>query len=58
MLAFSEADSRVHVHMWHDGDILLWDNRALIHKASDTPKGEFSKSYRIGIYDGLPFYSN
>jgi taurine dioxygenase len=55
---FTENEERVHVHTWRSGDILLWDNRSLIHKASDTPKGEMSSSYRIGVYDGLPFYSN
>jgi taurine dioxygenase len=55
---FTEAEDRVHVHPWEEGDILLWDNRMVIHKASDTPKGERSSSYRIGVYDGLPFYVN
>jgi taurine dioxygenase len=58
LFEFSEAETRVHTHRWEEGDILLWDNRMLIHKASDTPKGEMSSSYRIGVYDGLPFYTN
>ena len=57
VFAFIERPQHVHVHRWQDGDILLWDNRTLIHRASDTPAGEQSSSYRIGIYDGLPFYS-
>ena len=57
LFAFIERPQHVHVHRWQDGDILLWDNRTLIHRASDTPAGEQSSSYRIGIYDGLPFYS-
>jgi taurine dioxygenase len=57
LFAFIERPQHVHVHRWQDGDILLWDNRTLIHRASDTPAGEPSSSYRIGIYDGLPFYS-
>jgi taurine dioxygenase len=56
LFAFVEQEAAVHVHTWRDGDILLWDNRTLIHRASDTPPGELSSSYRIGIYDGLPFY--
>jgi taurine dioxygenase len=56
LFAFIEQESHIHTHTWKDGDILLWDNRSLIHRASDTPPGESSSSYRIGIYDGLPFY--
>jgi taurine dioxygenase len=57
LFAFIEQASHVHTHVWMDGDVLLWDNRSLIHRASDTPPGESSSSYRIGIYDGLPFYA-
>ncbi|MBF2047254.1 MAG: TauD/TfdA family dioxygenase [Elainella sp. C42_A2020_010] len=56
LLAFIQRDEHIYTHTWKEGDILLWDNRMLLHKASSVPKGEFSKSYRIGIYDGLPFY--
>jgi taurine dioxygenase len=58
LFAFVERDDHVHTHRWEEGDILLWDNRPLLHKASNTPKGEKSSSYRIGIYDDLPFYVN
>nr|QKW93945.1 alpha-ketoglutarate-dependent taurine dioxygenase [Vitiosangium cumulatum] len=55
---FIEREDHIHTHTWCYGDILLWENRALLHKAGDTPKGEQSMSYRIGVYDDLPFYSN
>lgn len=58
LFAFIEKPEHVHVHTWQYGDVLLWDNRSLLHKASDTPKGEQSCSYRIGVYDGVPFYVN
>jgi taurine dioxygenase len=57
LFAFIEKPEHVYVHPWRYGDILLWDNRSLIHKASDTAKGEQSCSYRIGIYDHVPFYA-
>ena len=57
LFAFIEQEAHVHVHTWKEGDMLLWDNRTLIHRASDTPAGERSSSYRIGIYDGFPFYT-
>ncbi|MEO1374687.1 MAG: TauD/TfdA family dioxygenase [Cyanobacteria bacterium J06635_10] len=56
LFAFIERDEHIHTHIWKDGDILLWENRTLNHMASTVPKGENSVSYRIGIYDGLPFY--
>lgn len=58
LIAFTQRDEHVHTHRWEDGDLLLWDNRQLLHKASTTPRGESSVSYRIGVYDGLPFYTN
>lgn len=56
LFAFIEQPQYMHTHRWELGDILLWDNRYLLHRAGDTPKGEKSVSYRIGIYDDLPFY--
>jgi taurine dioxygenase len=46
----------VHRHPWGEADVLLWDNRQLLHMASTVPPGEPSVSFRIGVYDGLPFY--
>jgi taurine dioxygenase len=53
---FSEQPEFVHTHHWEEGDLIIWDNRYLNHKASTTKPGELSKSYRIGIYDAFPFY--
>ncbi|NEP55459.1 MAG: TauD/TfdA family dioxygenase [Symploca sp. SIO2G7] len=56
LFSFIERDEHIHTHVWKDGDILLWENRTLNHKASTVLEGETSVSYRIGIYDSLPFY--
>lgn len=56
LFEFIERKENIHTHTWKDGDILLWENRTLNHMASTVPKGENSVSFRIGIYDGLPFY--
>ncbi|TBR60655.1 taurine catabolism dioxygenase [Westiellopsis prolifica IICB1] len=56
LFAFIERDEHIYTHVWKEGDIILWENRSLNHKASIVPEGEKSVSYRIGIYDGLPFY--
>ncbi len=54
--AFLEQSERVHVERWQFGDLLLWDNRQVMHRSSGTLHGQASRSYRIGVYDGLPFY--
>jgi len=56
LFEFVTRPEHIHTQYWKDGDILLWDNRSLIHKASPNPAGEPSVSFRIGIYDQLPFY--
>ncbi|WFP48561.1 TauD/TfdA family dioxygenase [Methylomonas sp. EFPC3] len=53
---FAEQPEHIHTHYWEEGDLIIWDNRPLVHKASSVKPGEKSKSYRIGIYDDLPFY--
>lgn len=53
---FTHRPEHIHRHEWRRGDVLFWDNRTLLHKAGSTPKGEASVSFRIGVYDGLPFY--
>lgn len=54
----STQEQFVHCHNWEHGDILLWDNRQVMHMASKTLPGQPSVSYRIGVYDDLPFYTN
>jgi taurine dioxygenase len=56
VFAFLAEPARVHEHPWGKGDLMLWENRTLIHRSSGIPKGEQSCSYRIGVYDGVPFY--
>lgn len=52
----TERSEHIHTHAWDEGDVLLWDNRYLLHKAGPVAPGETSTTYRIGIYDNLPFY--
>lgn len=56
LFAFIERPEHMYTHTWREGDLIIWDNRYLVHKASNLPPHEKSKSYRIGIYDGMPFY--
>ncbi|WP_165223859.1 TauD/TfdA dioxygenase family protein [Aquisphaera insulae] len=53
---FIEREEHVHDHRWDEGDLIIWDNRSLVHMSTSVSPGERSKSYRIGIYDGQPFY--
>lgn len=53
---FIEQEKHIHTHSWDAGDLIIWDNRYLLHMSSSIPAGEKSKSYRIGIYDNHPFY--
>jgi taurine dioxygenase len=56
LFAHVERAERSRVVPWVPGDLMLWDNRQVIHRASPGPQGQASRSYRIGVYDGLPFY--
>ncbi|WP_394828820.1 TauD/TfdA dioxygenase family protein [Pendulispora albinea] len=58
LVEFVEREEHVHQKTWRGGEILLWDNRVLIHKAAHGDPNEPNRSYRIGVYDGLPFYVN
>lgn len=57
LFAHVERPEHVHLQAWSPGDILLWDNRQVIHMSSGSLHGSPSISYRIGVYDGLPFYA-
>lgn len=56
LFEFIEQEKHISKHSWKKGDLIIWDNRYLLHKSSGIPNGEKSKSYRIGIYDQFPFY--
>jgi taurine dioxygenase len=53
---FSTLESRVHRHTHAPGEIMLWDNRQLIHRSGDVAPGETSTTYRVNPNDQQPFY--
>lgn len=61
LFAFCERDANVHRHTWAIDDLLVWDNRCLIHRAGPAEGGAAgaadggSISFRISVQDGLPF---
>jgi len=57
LFAFIEREEHIYNHVWQTGDLILWENRTLNHMASNkVGSTEKSLNYRIGVYDGLPFY--
>ncbi|HET7500123.1 MAG TPA: TauD/TfdA family dioxygenase [Kofleriaceae bacterium] len=59
LFAFITQDRFIHAHPWSHGDVLFWDNRVLNHMAAHGAViHQASTSFRIGVYDGLPFYTN
>lgn len=56
-LSFIEQDQFVMAKRWEAGEVLLWDNRVLLHRAAHSDVTEANLSYRIGVYDGWQFYA-
>ncbi len=46
----------IHLQTFSKGDLLVWDNRSLIHRARHTVKPEPAVSYRVTVHDEYPFY--
>jgi taurine dioxygenase len=46
----------IHLQTFDTGDLLVWDNRSLIHRALHTEKPEPTVSYRVTVHDEFPFY--
>jgi alpha-ketoglutarate-dependent taurine dioxygenase len=55
-LDMSFTDRHIHLQRFVKGDLLIWDNRALIHRALHNTRPEPSLSYRITVNDAEPFY--
>ncbi|MEQ1949716.1 MAG: TauD/TfdA family dioxygenase [Bryobacteraceae bacterium] len=43
------AHSSLYVHRWNAGDLLVWDNVSMIHKARPTPVGSVKITHRVTI---------
>ena len=46
----------IHLQTFTQGDLLIWDNRRLIHRSLHTKTPEPAESYRITVHDDHPFY--
>lgn len=45
----------IHLQRFEKGDLLIWDNRSLVHRALHTPTPEPAVSHRVTVYDEYPF---
>jgi taurine dioxygenase len=46
----------IHLQFLHKGDLLIWDNRALVHRARHADSAEPAASFRITVHDDHPFH--
>ncbi|MGC5345301.1 (3R)-3-[(carboxymethyl)amino]fatty acid oxygenase/decarboxylase [Streptomyces sp. DT24] len=46
----------IHLQTFEKGDLLVWDNRSLVHRALHTATPEPTVSYRVTVHDSFPFY--
>ncbi|MEV7866699.1 TauD/TfdA family dioxygenase [Streptomyces sp. NPDC088124] len=50
------AHDNIHLQTFEKGDLLVWDNRSLIHRARHTTTPEPTVSYRITVHDERKLY--
>jgi alpha-ketoglutarate-dependent taurine dioxygenase len=55
LLAHATQGGFEYRHKWQPGDVVIWDNRRLLHKANgDYPRDEVRYLYRLMIKDAPP----
>lgn len=47
----------IFLQRYEPGDLVLWDNRTLIHRALHNPDNDLTESYRVTVVDEYPFTS-
>ncbi|WP_405179240.1 TauD/TfdA family dioxygenase [Nocardia sp. NBC_01377] len=47
----------IFLRSYEPGDLVLWDNRTLIHRALHNPGNEATESYRVTVLDEFPLTS-
>lgn len=62
LAAVGQADptfqhENIHLQTFDKGDLLVWDNRSLVHCARHTVKPEPTVSHRITVHDDHEFYA-
>ncbi len=46
----------IHLQRFDEGDLLVWDNRSLVHRALHTVNPEPTVSFRVTVHDEYDFY--
>ena len=46
LYAFATQDRYIYVHEWKQGDIVIWDNRCTLHRATPLPTDEHKRDVR------------
>jgi alpha-ketoglutarate-dependent taurine dioxygenase len=46
----------IHTQRFTEGDLMIWDNRSLVHRALHTTTPEPAVSHRVTVHDDHPFY--
>ncbi len=44
--AFATQERYIYVHKWRQGDIVIWDNRCTMHRATPLETDEFKRDVR------------
>ncbi|CAH0177188.1 Alpha-ketoglutarate-dependent taurine dioxygenase [Pseudomonas sp. Bi70] len=55
LYAHSARPEFIYRHQWQDGDMVFWDNRALIHLATGCPSHLRRRMHRTTIQGDVPF---
>jgi alpha-ketoglutarate-dependent 2,4-dichlorophenoxyacetate dioxygenase len=43
---FATQDKFLYVHTWREGDLLIWDNRCTLHRATPLPSDKYKRDVR------------
>jgi alpha-ketoglutarate-dependent taurine dioxygenase len=46
----------IHLQTFEEGDLLIWDNRSLVHRAQHTTTPEPAVSFRVTVHDDQEFH--
>jgi alpha-ketoglutarate-dependent 2,4-dichlorophenoxyacetate dioxygenase len=49
LIAFATAPGQTHLHRWQAGDVIMWDNRATLHRGRPWPHGQARHMVRTTI---------
>jgi alpha-ketoglutarate-dependent 2,4-dichlorophenoxyacetate dioxygenase len=49
LIAFATAPGHTHLHTWKSGDVVMWDNRAVLHRGRPWPDDEARHMVRTTI---------